>query len=137
MAPGKRPYHTILPGLVTHQDGELYACFGVMGAFMQPQGHLQLLVNLLTHGMEPQAALDAPRFRIVAEEAGGRVQLEDGITDEVVAELAALGHPVERASGVYRASGKLGRGQLIARDRESGVLWAGSDGRADGAAVGY
>ena len=137
VSPGKRPYHTILPGLVTHADGDLFACFGVMGAFMQPQGHLQLLVNLLTHGMEPQAALDAPRFRIVAEEAGGRVQLEDGIADEVVAELAALGHPVERVSGVYRASGKLGRGQLIARDRESGVLWAGSDGRADGAAVGY
>ena len=94
-------------------------------------------MTLLTHQMEPQAALDAPRFRIVAEEAGGRVQLEDGIPDEVVARLAALGHPVERVSGLYRASGKLGRGQLIARDRDSGVLWAGSDGRADGAAVGY
>ena len=65
------------------------------------------------------------------------MQLEGKIADEVVAELAGLGHPVERVTGVYRASGKLGRGQLIARDRESGVLWAGSDGRADGAAVGY
>ena len=108
-----------------------------MGAFMQPQGHLQLLVNLLTHRMEPQTALDAPRFRIVAEESGGRVQLEDGISDEVVSQLAALGHAVERVSDLYRASGKLGRGQLIVRDRESGVLWSGSDGRADGAAVGY
>ena len=137
LAPGKRPYHTILPGLVTHADGELHACFGVMGAFMQPQGHLQLLVNLLTHGMDPQSALDAPRFRIVAEEEGGRVQLEDGISDAVLGRLAALGHPVERVSGLYRASGKLGRGQVIARDRDSGALWAGSDGRADGAAAGY
>ena len=137
VAPGKRPYHTILPGLATHADGELYACFGVMGAFMQPQGHLQVLVNLLTHGMDPQSALDAPRFRIVAEEEGGRVQLEEGISDPAVRGLAALGHPVERVGGLYRASGKLGRGQVIARDRESGALWAGSDGRADGAAVGY
>lgn len=135
--PGKRPYHTILPGLVTHGDGELFACFGVMGAFMQPQGHLQLLVNLLAHRMEPQSALDAPRFRIVEEESGGRVQLEDGIPDHVIERLALLGHSVERVSGVYRASGKLGRGQIIARDRDSGVLWSGSDGRADGAAVGY
>ncbi len=137
LAPGKRPYHTILPGLVTHAEGELHACFGVMGAFMQPQGHLQLLVNLLTHGMDPQSALDAPRFRIVAEEEGGRVQLEEGIPDAVLGRLAELGHPVERVSGLYRASGKLGRGQVIARDRDSGALWAGSDGRADGAAVGY
>ena len=137
VAPGKRPYHTILPGLVTHADGELYACFGVMGAFMQPQGHLQLLVNLLTHRMDPQSALDAPRFRIVAEEEGGRIQVEDGIPDHVIERLARLGHPVERVTGVYRASGRLGRGQVIARDRDSGVLWSGSDGRADGAAVGY
>ncbi|MYH41742.1 MAG: gamma-glutamyltransferase family protein [Chloroflexi bacterium] len=137
VAPGKRPYHTILPGLATHADGELYACFGVMGAFMQPQGHLQLLVNLLTHGMDPQSALDAPRFRIVAEEEGGRVQLEEGISDSAVGRLAGLGHPVERVGGLYRASGKLGRGQVIARDRDSGALWAGSDGRADGCAVGY
>ena len=137
VAPGKRPYHTILPGLATHADGELYACFGVMGAFMQPQGHLQLLVNLITHGMDPQSALDAPRFRIVAEEEGGRVQLEEGIADSDLGRLSELGHPVERVGGLYRASGKLGRGQAIARDRDTGALWAGSDGRADGCAVGY
>ena len=79
---------------MTHADGELYACFGVMGAFMQPQGHLQLLVNLLTHRMDPQSALDAPRFRIVAEEEGGRIQVEDGIPDHVIERLARLGHPV-------------------------------------------
>jgi gamma-glutamyltranspeptidase/glutathione hydrolase len=141
LAPGKRPYHTIIPALATRpaaQDAEkeeLYACFGVMGGFMQPQGHLQVMVALVDDGLNAQAALDRPRFCLRSGEAGSDVALEEGITVSEMATLAEMGHPVTPISGFGRAV--FGRGQIILRQPESGVLCAGSDPRADGCAMTY
>jgi gamma-glutamyltranspeptidase/glutathione hydrolase len=93
LAPGKRPYHTIIPGLITRADGTLYAPFGVMGGFMQPQGHLQVVVGTIDDGLDPQAALDRPRFSIDPADAGGRVNLEAGLPQATIEGLAARGHP--------------------------------------------
>jgi gamma-glutamyltranspeptidase/glutathione hydrolase len=133
LEPGKRPYHTIIPGMLLNADGSLYGPFGVMGAFMQPQGHLQVLMNLLLDWLDPQSALDEPRFCIQVE-AGGPILLEEGISPETASGLEALGHRTEVVSGYDRAV--FGRGQAILRDPESGVLAAGSDPRADGLALG-
>ena len=133
LEPRKRPYHTIIPAMVTREDGSLYASYGVMGGFMQPQGHVQVLSALVDHGLDPQAALDLPRFCIDVEEAGGRVALEEGIPARVVSELEKMGHPVYPVSGYDRSL--FGRGQVILRDAETGALCAGSDPRADGCAM--
>lgn len=133
LEPGKRPYHTIIPALVSREDGSLYASYGVMGGFMQPQGHVQVLSALVDHGLDPQSALDLPRFCIDVEESGGRVALEEGIPDNVMSGLHDMGHPVYRVSGYDRSL--FGRGQVILRDPETGVLCAGSDPRADGCAM--
>lgn len=134
LAPGKRPYHTIIPALATRQeDDSLYACYGVMGGFMQPQGHVQVTVAMVDDALDPQAALDRPRFCIEDGTAGGRVALEEGIPVAVMSELAQRGHPVYPVSGHARAI--FGRGQIIRRDPHSGVLCAGSDPRADGCAM--
>ncbi|MBX3125696.1 MAG: gamma-glutamyltransferase family protein [Polyangiaceae bacterium] len=134
-APGKRPYHTIIPALATHASGELMACFGVMGGFMQPQGHVQVLLNLVDFGLDAQAALDEPRIAIQPDPPEGDLVLEPGAPSALAA-LEAMGHRVTLVQGWGR-SGLFGRGQLIVRDRERGVLWAGSDPRADGCAVGW
>ena len=150
LAPRKRPYHTIIPAMVTRLpspagrgmsegqgEGEteetLYASYGVMGGFMQPQGHVQVLSALVDDGLDPQAALDKPRFCIGVEEAGSRVALEEGIPLETISGLEKMGHPVYSVSGYERAL--FGRGQVILRDPATGVLTAGSDPRADGCAM--
>jgi gamma-glutamyltranspeptidase/glutathione hydrolase len=134
LAPGKRPYHTIIPALATRaNDGAFIASFGVMGDFMQPQGHVQVVVALVDDGLDPQAALDRLRFRIDDGTAGGKVALEDGIPAETIARLAAMGHPVTMTSSHERAI--FGRGQIILRDPATGVLCGGSDPRADGCAM--
>jgi len=133
VGPSKRPYHTIIPGMVM-KDNELYGPFGVMGGFMQPQGHLQVLVNLIDYGMDPQEALDAPRFCISSGMSYGSVALEEGIPLEVMAALSQMGHVISPRAGAYRSG--FGRGQIILRDPVSGVLCAGSDPRADGMAIG-
>ncbi len=134
LVPGKRPYHTIIPAMATRAaDETLYACFGVMGGFMQPQGHLQLVAAMVDDGLDPQAALDRPRFCISAGSPAGGIALEEGIPMEVMAGLRELGHPVTLVSGFDRSI--FGRGQIIQREAESGVLWAGSDPRADGCAM--
>ena len=137
LAPGKRPYHTIIPAMAT-QPGpggkqELYASFGVMGGFMQPQGHLQVIIAMLDDQLDPQQALDQPRFCIDEAEAGGDVNLEAGIPPVVMDELSAIGHAINKVDGIERAL--FGRGQIIRRDPDSGVLLAGSDPRADGCAM--
>ena len=100
---------------------------------MQPQGHVQVLSALVDHGLDPQSALDLPRFCIDVEQAGGRVALEEGIPPSVMSELQTMGHPVYPVSGYDRSL--FGRGQVILRDAETGVSGAGSDPRADGCAM--
>lgn len=132
VAPGKRPYHTIIPGFLT-QSGAAVGPFGVMGADMQPQGHVQMVVNQVVYGMNPQTALDAPRWRwlrgreVLVEPAAGRPLL-DG--------LAARGHLVSVADTETQFNGNGGRGQIIRRLVDGGYI-AGSEPRSDGAAVGY
>jgi gamma-glutamyltranspeptidase/glutathione hydrolase len=134
LAPRKRPYHTIIPAMATRaNDNSLFASFGVMGGFMQPQGHVQVLSAILDSGLDPQAALDLPRFCIDDGTSGGLVALEDGIPNGIIADLKTRGHPVEKVSGWDRAL--FGRGQIILRDPDSGVLTGGSDPRADGYAI--
>ncbi len=134
LAPRKRPYHTIIPAMATREaDGSLFASFGVMGGFMQPQGHMQVFSALVDSGLDPQAALDLPRFCIDDGTAGGAVSLEEGIPDEIVAGLTERGHQVQKVAGWERTM--FGRGQIILRDPPSGVLCAGSDSRADGLAI--
>ena len=133
LAPGKRPYHTIIPGLVTRPDGALSICFGVMGGFMQPQGHVQVLAALIDDGLDPQAALDRPRVCLTEATPASSVALEDGIPDESRRQLETMGHQVEVVRGQARAL--FGRGQVIRRDPETGVLCGGSDPRADGCAL--
>ena len=135
LAPGKRPYHTIIPAMATYEDSqELYASFGVMGGFMQPQGHLQVFLSMAVDGDDPQQALDRPRFCIEPDSADSQVSLEDGISTQVIDELDDLGHRVLPVRGMGRSL--FGRGQIIQRDPATGVLAAGSDPRADGLALG-
>jgi gamma-glutamyltranspeptidase/glutathione hydrolase len=127
-APGKRPRHTIIPAFIT-RDGAPVGPFGVMGGEMQPQGHLQVVSSMLDHGLNPQAALDAPRWRLGA---GLDVEMEPGCDERLLAALTARGHRLVVAADSLR----FGRGQIILRD-ESGVYAAGSEPRTDGAALGY
>jgi gamma-glutamyltranspeptidase/glutathione hydrolase len=140
LAPRKRPYHTIIPGMITVDAGEptavpniLYASFGVMGGFMQPQGHMQVVSALVDDHLDPQAALDRPRFCIQDGAPAGLVMLEEGIPHEIEAALGEMGHPVSTAHGFERST--FGRGQVICRDPGTGVLCGGSDPRADGCAM--
>jgi gamma-glutamyltranspeptidase/glutathione hydrolase len=133
LAPGKRPYHTIIPAMITREeDGSLFGPMGVMGGFMQPQGHQQVFLAL-AQGLDPQSALDTPRFCIEDGTAGGVVALEEGIPSQTIADLRNRGHPVREVTGWERAL--FGRGQVILRDPKTGVLSGGSDPRADGCAM--
>jgi gamma-glutamyltranspeptidase/glutathione hydrolase len=130
IAPRKRPYHTIIPCLVTHA-GRLWASFGVMGGFMQPQGHVQMLVNMLDFGMNPQESLDAPRFELIRPYQEPRaVATEYGATTERA--LQALGHQIAERESQFGFGG----GQIIVVD-EDGIRHGGSDPRKDGAVVAY
>jgi len=130
LAPKKRPYHTIIPAMVTREsDNSLYASYGVMGGFMQPQGHVQVLSALKDGGLDSQSALDLPRFCIDVDQAGGKVAIEEGMPSSTVDELKKMGHPIYEVKGYERAL--FGRGQVILRD-ENQVLIGGSDPRADG-----
>lgn len=126
IAPGKRPLHTIIPGMAL-KDGKLAGPFGVMGGQYQASGHVALLSNLLDRGLNPQAALDAPR----SFSFGGELDLESGYGPSLDAEMASRGHRV------VRQGQPIGGGQLIWADPAKGVLVAGSDPRKDGCALGY
>ena len=128
IAPGKRPLHTIIPGFVM-KDGEPWVSFGVMGGDMQPQGHVQVLSNMVDFGMDIQEAIEAPRFRVL----GGRVvAIESGVPEGVLRQLESRGHDVRRAGG-YEG---FGGGQGIVR-LDDGVFMGGSDHRRDGCAAGF
>ncbi len=127
MGPGKRPFHTIIPGFLT-QDGQPLGPFGVMGGPMQPQGHLQVVINQADYGMNPQAALDAPRWQFVS---GNTVLLEPSVPQSVALALAELGHNVR----IDEQAGLFGKGQVIRR--QGGVLVAASEPRADGLALAW
>ena len=128
----KRPYHTIIPGMITHADdtNDLYASISNMGGFMQPQGHLQLTIAMVACGLDPQRAIDLPRFCIADGTKQGTVFIEEGLNSEALDYLKSRGHKLkEGISGFNRSV--FGKAQIIYRDRDSFVLWAGSDGRGD------
>ncbi|HXG94729.1 MAG TPA: gamma-glutamyltransferase [Blastocatellia bacterium] len=128
LEPGKRPFHTIIPAMV-FRDGKLFMSFGVMGGGIQPQGHTQVLVNLIDLKMNLQQAIEAPRFRFVS---GRRVIMEDAMGDAVIKRLIEKGH--ERMSD---RSLSMGGGQAIMIDPATGMLAGASDPRKDGMAIGY
>ncbi len=134
LAPRKRPYHTIIPAMAT-RDGDLWASFGVMGGFMQPQGHFQMVVALLDDDLNPQEAVNRPRWCLESGSGDSVLALEEGIPVKTMARLAELGHRVRPVSGAMR--GLFGDGQIIRRDAETGVLFGGSDPRKDGLTAAY
>ncbi|KAI9248265.1 gamma-glutamyltranspeptidase [Phascolomyces articulosus] len=158
IGPSKRPYHTIIPSMITRKtpagDHDLEACFGVMGAFMQPQGQVQVIMNMLHYLANPQHALDLPRICIAppkpddtlsanaysfTDVSSSVVYIEDGIKPEIIEQLEAKGHTCYTITGHGRAM--FGRGQIIRakKDDRTGkfILSAGSDPRADGQAAGW
>ncbi|KAI0896482.1 gamma-glutamyltranspeptidase [Annulohypoxylon nitens] len=137
LEPRKRPYHTIIPALVTNlHDGSLHSVYGVMGGFMQPQGHVQVLLGQVVGRLSPQQALDAPRVCIEAGKEDRTVCVEEGMPAETVEGLKKLGHQVKVVTDMGRA--QFGRGQIIRWSVDplegAGVWSAGSDPRGDGAA---
>ncbi len=128
LEPGKRPFHTIIPGFLTHER-QAVGPFGVMGGHMQPQGHVQMIVNTIDYGFNPQASLDAPRWYWTHTR---EVALEPDVPEGIVQGLRERGHEAL----VAQNRGLFGRGQIIWR-LPSGAYVAGSDGRTDGCAVGY
>jgi gamma-glutamyltranspeptidase/glutathione hydrolase len=128
LAPRKRPYHTIIPAFLT-RDGLPVGPFGVMGGFMQPQGHVQMVLNTVDWGLNPQASLDAPRWQVTQ---GQGVVVEAGVSPAIVDGLAQRGHEVT----VLTDRSSFGKGQIIWRRPDGGYV-AGSDPRADGCAVSY
>jgi gamma-glutamyltranspeptidase/glutathione hydrolase len=130
VAPGKRPFHTIIPGFVMNADGTPLMSFGLMGGPMQAQGHLQMMMRILRYKQNPQAAADAPRWRL---EAGLKVAVERSFDPQVVAALKAKGHDieVEEPSGVFAFGGA----QIIQRTAHGYV--GGTDPRKDGLVAAY
>ncbi len=136
--PGKRPFHTIIPAFVT-KDGEPFMSFGVMGGAMQPQGHVQIIVNMIDFRMNLQEAGDAPRMRHSGSSQptgelmtdGGVLNLESGFLPETLQALTALGHTIRRSRGGY------GGYQAIMWDAVKGVYFGASESRKDGHAAGY
>ncbi len=123
VGPRKKSYHTIIPGFLT-KNGQAVGPFGVMGGFMQPQGQMQVIMNTLDYHLNPQAALDAPRWQWTG---GRRVEVEPGVPADIVEALRAKGHDIV----VNANAGSFGRGQIIWRS-EDGVLAGATEPRADG-----
>ena len=123
LAPGKRSYHTIIPGFLT-KDGNAVGPFGVMGSFMQPQGHLQVVMSIVDFDLNPQAALDARRWRWIDDK---KVKVEPDFPDHLAQGLVRKGHHIEKTLD----EDGFGRGQIILRDPETGVLMGGTESRTD------
>ena len=138
--PGKRPFHTIIPAFIT-KDGAPYFSFGVMGGDFQPLGHVQIIMNMIDFGMNPQEAGDAPRINHIGsttptgmaqEQGGGSVVLENGFSPETVRKLLGMGHKVS-----YGFGGTYGGYQGILFNAQTKVYFGASDSRKDGCAMGY
>jgi len=137
-APGKRPFHTIIPAFVT-KAGKPWLSFGVMGGSMQPQGHVQVLVNIIDFGMGLQEAGDAARIRHGGSSqptgskmtSGGYVNFESGFNDETIRELTKMGHEMRKSVGGF------GGYQAIKFDNQNKVYYGASESRKDGQAAGY
>jgi gamma-glutamyltranspeptidase / glutathione hydrolase len=127
LAPGKRPYHTIIPGFLS-KNHQAVGPFGVMGGFMQPQGHLQMVVNTVDYDLNPQASLDAPRWQWIE---GKKIELELHTPTHIAEGLAERGHQIT----MQLEQGSFGRGQIIWRLND--VLVAASDSRTDGQALAF
>ncbi|QJQ95182.1 MULTISPECIES: gamma-glutamyltransferase family protein [Halomonadaceae] len=127
LAPGKRTYHTIIPGFITRGD-QAVGPFGVMGGYMQPQGHVQVITAMLEDRLNPQAALDMPRWKWVK---GKTVEVEPHFPDHLAQALARRGHHIVKAADTI----SFGRGQIILRDSTTGVLCGGTEPRTDGAVL--
>ena len=124
LEPGKRPYHTIIPGFLTHGN-EAVGPFGIMGGFMQPQGHVQLMVDMLDFHLNPQAALDAPRWQW---KSGLKIDVEPSFPQHIAEALIRRGHDLNMSLDI----GSFGRGQIIFR-KKNDIFIAGKEGRADSA----
>jgi len=123
LAPGKKSYHTIIPGFLA-KDGKAVGPFGVMGAYMQPQGHVQVVTNMIDFGLNPQQALDAPRWQWIE---GNKIYVESGFNPEIARALAKRGHDVR----VSLQTASFGRGQIILR-ADNGALVGATEGRVGG-----
>jgi gamma-glutamyltranspeptidase/glutathione hydrolase len=124
LQPGKKSFHTIIPGFIT-KDQHAVGAFGVMGAYMQPQGHVQVVSNMIDFGLNPQAALDAPRWQWFGDKTVG---VEQEVSHDIFSALQAQGHHIDWAGDptIY------GRGQIILRHPKTGVLCGGTEKRTDG-----
>ncbi|TDB03212.1 gamma-glutamyltransferase family protein [Halomonas marinisediminis] len=127
LEPGKRSYHTIIPGFIT-KDNEAVGPFGVMGGYMQPQGHVQVVTGMIEDLLNPQAVLDTPRWKWTK---GKTVEVEPHFPDHLAQALARRGHKIVKVAD----SISFGRGQIILRDRATGVLSGGTEPRTDGAVL--
>ena len=129
LAPGKKTYHTIIPGFLSRANKPV-GPFGVMGGFMQPQGHIQVIMNTIDFNLNPQAALDAPRWQWIE---GKKFKIEHNFSKRTAKLLAAKGHQIE----VELESSTFGKGQIIWKDQKENVLVGATEPRADGAVLGY
>lgn len=136
-AGNKRPYHTIIPGMITDKDAAFRAAFGVMGSYMQPQGHMQIVSAIVDHGVDAQEAVDAIRFRVTGQFSAvegapdDEVLFPENVSSDVLKALQNRGHVTHIVKNVHQ----FGCAQVIIRDPATGVVEAGSDSRADGIAV--
>jgi gamma-glutamyltranspeptidase/glutathione hydrolase len=129
LAPRKRPLHTIIPAFMA--KGDVRIAFGIMGGFNQAQAHAQFVSNVVDHGMNIQAAMEAARFNRVTF-SGCELYIEDRVADDVLVGLAKLGHRLQPLGGF---SGAMGGGQAVMRDFKAGVNYGASDPRKDGQAI--
>lgn len=125
LKPNKKVYHTIIPGFLT-KDNQAVGPFGVMGGYMQPQGHFQVVTNTVDFAMNPQAALDMPRWQWIGEKT---IHVEPHFPNDLALALKRKGHDI----AVMIDGGTFGRGQIIWRDITTGVLYGGTESRTDGA----
>jgi gamma-glutamyltranspeptidase / glutathione hydrolase len=129
LKPGKKTLHTIIPGFLTKDDQPI-GPFGVMGGFMQPQGHMQVIINSIDYSLNPQAALDAPRWQWIEKKS---ILVEPNFPSSLITELRIKGHDVSIEPNL----GSFGRGQIIWRNTKTGVYAGGTESRADGSIASY